>query len=414
MDELDPGEIYWRDHHDWLKESGYVLRPRFRPGWIASWKVDPKKFELSCEDHIFLTRAAIMDAVRVSDNAAVVLKKIRKDHHPHEVEIANFFTALRPSPANHCVPILVTLQPPDDDNILIIVMPLLRELDDPRFDTFGEAVEFFRQMFEGLQFMHHHHVAHRDCNFNNIMMDGAHLYPKGFHPERQNLTPDTKSTASHYTRTRLPVKYYFIDFGLSRQYDPANSSPLEPIILGGDKSPPEHSKDPEECDPFPTDVYFVGNLIRRHFLDVKLSAHGKRGFEFMRPLVNDMVQDDPTKRPTIDEVVARFAEIQKGLSSWKLRSRVLGKREYPYLPQRVVGHWYRRIRSIILRVPVLQFLLINPSFTNSVRAVLSLLKIYPRSSLLITCRSFAPAWITVVPFVPLYRIPCTSTIFVLI
>ncbi|KAJ7223890.1 hypothetical protein B0H12DRAFT_1030882, partial [Mycena haematopus] len=54
-------------------------------------------------------------------------------------------------------------------------------------------------------------------------------------------------------------------------------------------------------------------------------------------LVNDMVKDDPTKRPTADEVVVRFAEIQKGLSSWKLRSRVLGKREYPYLPHRVVG-----------------------------------------------------------------------------
>ncbi|KAJ6507345.1 hypothetical protein C8R47DRAFT_1209253 [Mycena vitilis] len=60
-----------------------------------------------------------------------------------------------------------------------------------------------------------------------------------------------------------------------------------------------------------------------------------RGFEFMRPLVDDMVQDDPMKRPKIDSdetaIVARFAEmIQKGLSSWKLRS---------YVPHRVVGHW---------------------------------------------------------------------------
>ncbi|KAJ7267682.1 hypothetical protein B0H12DRAFT_1200803 [Mycena haematopus] len=263
-----------------------------------------------------------MDAVHVSNNANVVLKRVRKDHHPYEVEIANFFTAFGPSPTNHCVPILVTLHPLDDENMSIIVMPLLRVCDNPRFDTFGEAVELFRQMFEGLQFMHHHHVAHRDCNLNNIMMDGAHLYPKGFHPQEQDRTLDYKSRPSHYTRTRLPVKYYFIDFGLSRRYDPANGPPLEPIILGGDKSPPEHSK-PGDCDPFPTDIYFLGNLIRRHFLDL--------GFEFMRPLVNDM----------------------KGLSSWKLRLRVLGKQEYPYLPQRIVGHWYRRIRSIIMRVPAL-------------------------------------------------------------
>ncbi|KAF7376616.1 Protein kinase domain-containing protein [Mycena sanguinolenta] len=138
-----------------------------------------------------------------------------------EVEIANFFNALGPSPANHCVPILGVLQPPDDENVKIVATPLLRECDNPRFDTFGEAVEFFRQIFEGLQFMHHHHVAHRDCNFNNIMMDGAHLHPKGFHLEKQTRTLDTKSNAFHYTRTRLPVKYYFIHFGHSRRYDPA-------------------------------------------------------------------------------------------------------------------------------------------------------------------------------------------------
>jgi hypothetical protein len=79
--------------------------------------------------------------------------------------------------------------------------------------------------------------------------------------------------------------------------------------------------------------------------------YGRRGFEFMRPLVNDMVQDDPTKRPTSDEVVARFADIRKGLSSWKLRSRVIGKREFSLLPHRIVGHWYRRIRSITMGVP---------------------------------------------------------------
>jgi hypothetical protein len=82
-----------------------------------------------------------------------------------------------------------------------------------------------------------------------------------------------------------------------------------------------------------------------------MHVYGRLGFEFMRPLVDDMVQADPTKRPTIDQVVTRFAEIHKGLSSWKLRSRVIGKREFPLLPQRIVGHWYRRIRSIVTQVP---------------------------------------------------------------
>jgi hypothetical protein len=36
-----------------------------------------------------------------------------------------------------------------------------------------------------------------------------------------------------------------------------------------------------------------------------------KGFEFMEALVADMVQDDPTKRPTMDEVVTRFSDIKR-------------------------------------------------------------------------------------------------------
>jgi len=31
-------ELFWRDHQPWLKESGYLLRPRYHPEWVASWK----------------------------------------------------------------------------------------------------------------------------------------------------------------------------------------------------------------------------------------------------------------------------------------------------------------------------------------------------------------------------------------
>ena len=51
------------------------------------------------------------------------------------------------------------------------------------------------------------------------------------------------------------------------------------------------------------------------------------GFKFMEPLVTDMVQDDPTMRPTIDDVVSRFDDIRRSLSTWKLRSRAVKKKE---------------------------------------------------------------------------------------
>ena len=34
---LSEGERFWRDHHLWLKEKGYQLRPRYEPNWVASW-----------------------------------------------------------------------------------------------------------------------------------------------------------------------------------------------------------------------------------------------------------------------------------------------------------------------------------------------------------------------------------------
>jgi hypothetical protein len=46
---LGPGEFWWRDHYQWLKDAGYLLRPRYDPAWIPSWR-GTKKDWLDCED----------------------------------------------------------------------------------------------------------------------------------------------------------------------------------------------------------------------------------------------------------------------------------------------------------------------------------------------------------------------------
>jgi hypothetical protein len=78
------------------------------------------------------------------------------------------------------------------------------------------------------------------------------------------------------------------------------------------------------CDPFPTDVYYLGNLDSGGLcLEVRSSTSPRKmrvlthpiqkykGFVFMEPLIVDMVQDDPSRRPVMDEVTARFLEIRK-------------------------------------------------------------------------------------------------------
>lgn len=108
-DELEPREYFWRDSQPWLEACRHMLPPRYRPGWVPSWK-----------------------GVR-----------------PHETEISKMFSSAELSTdlRNHCVPVYDVLQAPEDD-LVIIVMPLLRQCDDPPFDTVGEAIRFFQEMFE--------------------------------------------------------------------------------------------------------------------------------------------------------------------------------------------------------------------------------------------------------------------------
>lgn len=86
----------------------------------------------------------------MSDGVDLMLKLVSQAKHPYEINIGLYFsqTVLASHPKNHCVPILGVLDLPDDDDLKIIVMPLLREIDDPCFDTVGEVVEMFRQIFE--------------------------------------------------------------------------------------------------------------------------------------------------------------------------------------------------------------------------------------------------------------------------
>jgi hypothetical protein len=46
---LDEFEVYWRDRYVWLKQSGYLLRPRYAPEWVPSWRGTDKSW-LDCED----------------------------------------------------------------------------------------------------------------------------------------------------------------------------------------------------------------------------------------------------------------------------------------------------------------------------------------------------------------------------
>ena len=73
----------------------------------------------------------------------------------------------------------------------------------------------------------------------------------------------------------------------------------------------------------------------------------------MKPLIDDMVQDDPAKRPNMNEVIERFEEIVQGLSQWKLRSRPHRRMLYfsqkMRIPLHIISHWKRKVTYIVNR-----------------------------------------------------------------
>ena len=102
------------------------------------------------------------------------------------------------------------------------------------------------------------------------MLDPTNMYPESFHPVERDRSKDFRRKAKVYSRTRRPTRYLLIDFGLSRQYDPAAAPPLDRPLRGGDKSAPEHQDGETPCNPFPTDVYYLGNLVREDYIKVRV------------------------------------------------------------------------------------------------------------------------------------------------
>ncbi|TBU42946.1 kinase-like domain-containing protein [Dichomitus squalens] len=370
---LNEYELYWRDHFDWLQQSGYALRPRYKPNWVPSWqgtKRRPGDFEDSrdCEVPVLTSaqwcsiltsvqRPVVLDATRVSDKEMVLLKRIHKSIHPYEVGIGQYFSseALASDPRNHCCPVYDVLHDPADENTAIIVMPLLRRYNDPNFLTVGEALEFFRQIFEALAFMHEHHVAHRDCMTLNIMMDARPMYPEMYHPRSPFMKRDYSGKAKHYSRTRRPVKYYLTDFGISKRFDKDDTKPIVVPIISGDPSAPEFQEDKVTArNPFPTDVYYLGNVIREDFLTVS-RPDLYSNLKFLYSLVGSMVRKDPATRPTMAQVVKSFEQLVSKLSKWQLGARlVLHTDDSIVNALKYVHHLYfRLIPYLLLRLPSL-------------------------------------------------------------
>lgn len=124
----------------------------------------------SCTFHFKMLRFHLMDATRISDGKLVLLKRV-KTSSP-EIDIASFLSSkeLRNDPRNHCVPVLDVIVD-KDPSLSYIVMPFLRYIDDPDFDTVGSILECADQFLEV------EHACFPSSHISDVLM----LFLRGLH-----------------------------------------------------------------------------------------------------------------------------------------------------------------------------------------------------------------------------------------
>lgn len=320
---LSPAEEFWRDRYYFLLSKGYELRRRYHPEWIPSWiqsGVLPRSF-FTVEDACLLPLRGgnLIDAVHIPDGIPVYLKQIPADSNELRLMMDLSSHELRTNPRNHCVPLFDVLDDPGEHNSVFIVMPFLRPFDDPPFENVGEFLDFGEQILEGLVFLHEQGIAHRDCSYQNIRMDSAGMFPDGFHPVLSGFLPDLSGPSWPIPRSSTAgVKYYFTDFGISVDFPPHTH---ERLAVGGDgldQEPPELHED-YPYDPFKLDIFIIGNLIRRRFLDVFSNL------DFLSALIQSMTHDNPAARPDAHQVLEEWHAIQKRVNfisrKWRLKKK---------------------------------------------------------------------------------------------
>ncbi|EPT00389.1 hypothetical protein FOMPIDRAFT_1049710 [Fomitopsis schrenkii] len=337
--QLAPYELSWTRRQPFLQSRGYMLRPRYRPGWVPSWRITGAR-PIDCEDSNVHVYPHVIDATRISDGKLVTIKCVTTGCLEMRIAMMLGMPPLSEDPTNHCVSLLDVFEDAANTNVSYIVMPFLRDFDNPPFECVEDVLDFGEQLLEGLAFLHKNGVAHRDCASPNIMMDGNPLFPQGFHPIYDTSLPDGHGLSWPMSRSHFPVQYYYIDFSISVYIPPDVGPKLAVGVFGRDQDPPELS-DVVPYDPFKLDVFILGNVFRKEFYD-KYNNVG-----FLRPIAELMTRSDPDRRPDAAEALQQWRVARRKVPylqrRWRLRRRdeplVLGLGSDNIYLMTLATHW---------------------------------------------------------------------------
>ena len=142
-------------------------------------------------------------------------------------------------------------------------------------------------------------------------MDGSALYPRGHHPVWTDCSPDIVEELKPLLRMDHPVKYFYVDFGLSVRFEPS-ASPYVVGDVGRDAEVPELSST-VPYDAFKADIYALGNLFDKEFVQVCLLYYFDRYFRM--PYYQTDIANSEVPQPRIPMRTRRCNEATATLSA---------------------------------------------------------------------------------------------------
>ena len=89
-----------------------------------------------------------MDARRIADDVPVYIKRVKTGDNESQITSMLSSEPLRQDPRNHSVPVFEIFPDDEDPGISYMIMPLLRLIDEPKFDLVEELIEFADQILE--------------------------------------------------------------------------------------------------------------------------------------------------------------------------------------------------------------------------------------------------------------------------